>query len=78
MLLHKMCFKFLYNFCLKYFPILRRNKRDMIKMQSFFIKSAFYSYPILMELEFSQHNFEKSSNIKLHENPSSGSRVIPY
>jgi hypothetical protein len=30
-----------------------------------------------MELEFSQHIFEKSSNIKFHKNPSSGSRVVP-
>ena len=30
-----------------------------------------------MKLEFSQQLFEKYSNIKLHENPSSGSRVVP-
>jgi len=30
-----------------------------------------------MKLEFSRHIFEKSSNIKFHENPSSGSRVVP-
>jgi len=30
-----------------------------------------------MELEFSRHIFEKYSNIKFHENPSSGSRVVP-
>jgi len=30
-----------------------------------------------MELEFSQQFFEKYSNIKFHENPSSGSRVVP-
>jgi hypothetical protein len=30
-----------------------------------------------MALEFSQHIFEKYSNIKFHENPSSGSRVVP-
>jgi len=29
-----------------------------------------------MKLEFSQQVFEKS-NIKFHENPSSGSRVVP-
>ena len=29
-----------------------------------------------MTLEFSQQIFEKSSNIKFHENPSSGSRVV--
>jgi len=32
----------------------------------------YYIFP----LEFSGQIFEKSSNIKLHENPSSGSRVV--
>jgi len=32
---------------------------------------------ILMKLEFSQQFFEKYSNIKFHENLSSGSRVVP-
>jgi len=31
-----------------------------------------------MKLEFSREIFEKSSNIKFHENPSSGSRAAPY
>jgi hypothetical protein len=30
-----------------------------------------------MKFEFSGQIFEKSSNIEFHENPSSGSRVIP-
>ena len=30
-----------------------------------------------MELEFSQHIFEKYSNIKFHENPSSRNRQVP-
>jgi len=30
-----------------------------------------------MKLEFFQHILEKYSNIKLYENPSSGSRVVP-
>ena len=30
-----------------------------------------------MELQFSRHIFEKYSNIKFHENPSSGSRDFP-
>ena len=29
------------------------------------------------ELEFSRRIFEKYSNMKFHENPSSGSRVVP-
>jgi len=31
-----------------------------------------------MKLEFSQRIFEKYSNIKFHENPSSLSRVFPW
>ena len=30
-----------------------------------------------MKLEFSQQIFEKSSNVKFHQNPSSESRVVP-
>jgi len=30
-----------------------------------------------MKLEFSRQIFEKYSNIKFHDNPSSGSRVVP-
>jgi hypothetical protein len=30
-----------------------------------------------MKLEFSRQTFEEYSNIKSHENPSSGSRVVP-
>jgi len=40
------------------------------------MKSTRYSCSILMKLEFSQQTFEKYSNIKFHENPSSGSRVV--
>ena len=35
------------------------------------------SFLILMKLEFSRQISEKSPNIKFHENPSSGSRVVP-
>jgi len=31
----------------------------------------------LINLEFVRQIFEKYSNIKFHENPSSGSRVVP-
>jgi len=30
-----------------------------------------------MELEFSRQFFEKYPNLKFHENPSKGSRVVP-
>jgi hypothetical protein len=31
-----------------------------------------------MKLEFYQHILEKVSNIKFHQNPSGGSRVVPW
>jgi len=34
-------------------------------------------YQILVNLELSRHIFEKNSNIKFHQNPSSGSRAVP-
>jgi hypothetical protein len=39
--------------------------------------STTYSYSILIKLEFYIQVFEKYSNIRFHENPSSGSRVVP-
>jgi hypothetical protein len=36
-----------------------------------------YACQILIKLELLQQIFEKSSNIKFHENPSSGSRIVP-
>jgi hypothetical protein len=40
-------------------------------------QSTRYSSLILITLEFSRSIFEKLSNIKFQENPSSGSRVVP-
>jgi len=54
------------------FFILRRTEQDMV-----FMCSTLYSCPILMKLEFSRQIFEIFSNIIFHENPSSGSRVVP-
>jgi hypothetical protein len=39
--------------------------------------SARYAGQVLMTLEFSRQIFEKCSNINCHENPSSGSRIVP-
>ena len=39
--------------------------------------STHNSFQILIELGFSRHILEKYSNIKFHENPSSGSLVFP-
>ena len=40
------------------------------------VKYRFYCYTA-MKLQFSRQVFEKYSNTKLHQNPSSGSRVLP-
>jgi hypothetical protein len=42
------------------------------------MQSTRYFRPILMELEFSRKIFEKYSNIKFHENPSSGSQAVTF
>jgi len=39
-----------------------------------FMCITFNYCPILIELEFSRQNLQRSSNIKFHENPSNGSR----
>ena len=42
------------------------------------IKNVYWSScPVLKKLEFSPTDFRKISNIKFHENPSSGRRVVP-
>ena len=41
-----------------------------------FMQSTHYSCQILIKLKFSWQIFEKYSNIKFHENPPSGSRVV--
>jgi secreted PhoX family phosphatase len=41
------------------------------------MQSTRYTCQILLRLEFCRQIFEKYSNTKLHENPSSGSRVVP-
>ena len=43
-----------------------------------FMKSTRYFLFDLMKLEIPEQIFEKYSNIKFHENPSSGNRVVPY
>jgi hypothetical protein len=61
------------------FLILRRNERDSTKnIYWSSLWSTRYSCPILMKPEFSRQIFEKSSSITFHENPSSGSRVVPF
>ena len=60
------------------FLMITRNDRNMIKMYI----GLHVKYPLFLSdfnetCIFSTQIFEKSSNIKLHENPSSGSRVVP-
>jgi hypothetical protein len=57
--------------------ILRRIQRDITKRTQVFTWRSRYSCRNLIKLEFSRWIFKKSSNIKFHENPSSGSRVVP-
>jgi hypothetical protein len=40
------------------------------------MQSTRYPCRILIKFEYPRQIFEKSSNIKFHENPSSGSRVV--
>jgi hypothetical protein len=60
------------------FLTIRRTERDVIKKGTLVLMwSTRFSCPILMKVEFSGQIFEEHSNIKFHENPSSGSRVVP-
>jgi hypothetical protein len=47
------------------------------KFRSVFTRSICYSCRILIKLEFSRQSFEKILNIKFHQNPSSGRRIVP-
>jgi hypothetical protein len=57
------------------FLIRRTIQQDFIKNSNW--SSCSYSSQSLTELAFSRQIFEKYSNIKLLENPCSGSRVVP-
>ena len=60
------------------FLILKTEERYDQKRILTFVQSARYSCPILTKLEFSRQIYEKYTNIKFQDNPSSGSRVLPY
>ena len=74
----KLCFDFLYNFCLTHFSFQEKMSDRWSKMYWSSCKVPINSYQILMKLEFSWQVFEKYSNIKFHEYPSSGSWVVPF
>jgi hypothetical protein len=75
---------------LRYFSTLSHNRHDFQnishskknrviydqKLILIFTYSIRYSCPNLMKLEFSTQTSDKWSNIKVHKNPSSGSRVL--
>jgi hypothetical protein len=57
-----------------------RSKKKWVRCDKKMYIDLHVKYPffwsVLMKLEFSQQIFEKSSNIKFHDNPSSGSLVL--
>ena len=62
--------KFCVNLSVTFFA-LRRSEQDMTR------NAYRYSRAILMNIKFSRQIFEKYSDIKFHENPSSGSPAVP-
>ena len=60
--------------------ILKGNERDMNKNIYWPSCKVQYRYscPVSMKREFSRQIFEKLANTKFHENPSGGSRVVPF
>ena len=73
---NKSCFHFLYKFCLKHSSFQQEMRGILSQMYRVLHVKYRYSCHILMELEFSRQIFEKYSNTKFHENPSSGSRDV--
>jgi hypothetical protein len=63
---------------LEIFLVLRRNRGDNVKNAETSSCTALVIFVgFLMKLEFSRQIFEKVSNTTFHQNPSSGSRVVP-
>ena len=60
------------------FVILRQNSRDIVvNVKTSSCKVSVIFCRILIKRKFSRPIFKKSSNIKFHQNPSIGSRVVP-
>jgi hypothetical protein len=55
------------------------SKKKSVRYQCAYVLmySTRYSRQLLLKLQFHRHNFENSPNIKFHEHPSYGSRVLP-
>ena len=74
-----MCLDFLYNFYLREFSF----KDELSDIKSKMCIGLHVRYPFILvrvsgKLNLLDSFSEKNSNIKYHENPSSGSRVVPY
>jgi hypothetical protein len=69
-----MSFDFLYNFV---WNISHPRETWATYYLKYFCKVPGYSCKILIKLGFSRQIFEKSSNVKFHENASSGSWIVP-
>jgi hypothetical protein len=74
---YNLCFDFTITVVWKIFHSKKNWRRYDHKCVSVFMWSNRYSCQILMKLEIFGQIFKKFWNIKFHENPSSGSRVVP-
>jgi hypothetical protein len=72
----KCVFWFSLQFLSETFLILRRTERDMIK-NVYWSSRKVHVVLVRFQFEFSRQFFEKYPNIKFHENPFGGSRVVP-
>jgi hypothetical protein len=74
---HKMCYDFLYNVCPKHFSLWEEFGEILLQMYiGLNVKCPLFSSDFNGTWT-SRQDFKKSSNIKFHENLSSGSRVVP-
>jgi hypothetical protein len=71
-------FHFLYKFVRNISYSKKNSERKRHKRTYVFVYITRYSQQILKTIELPRQIFERSSDIKFHENPSSGSRVVPY
>jgi hypothetical protein len=59
------------------FLILRINEQDIIINVRMYSRKVPAIHVFFIKLEYFQQIFEKYAHTKFHENPSSGSRVVP-
>jgi hypothetical protein len=73
---HKMSVFIFCTMCVWNISHSKKNWARWHKCSNVFMQSTYYFCQTLMKLESSWQIFEKSSNIKFHENPSSGCWVV--